>query len=225
MIRRAGVFLVPRKAAREFSCGGAVVLVALLLWVGCDRPRGAALGPALFETCATCHGRDGEGSATFAAPAIAGMPEWYLLGQLEKYRDGHRGARAEDRNGSTMRAMVGALDGDGDLEAIAAFVAAMPAVAPAPVRGGDADRGRVLYPSCAPCHGDNAAGNVERNAPPLTGLNDWYIIAQLQLFKAGLRGSSEGDIAGAQMRPMAVALADERAMADVAAFIATLRRR
>jgi len=219
-------YRVDRRAGRPtLKRRSTVALVALLLWVGCDRPEGAALGPSLFETCATCHGAAGEGSAVFEAPAIAGMPEWYLSRQLESYRDGRRGGHEDDRNGSLMRAMAQTLDREGDLEAIVAYVAALPAAAPAPVRGGDAERGRALYATCAPCHGDDAGGNVDRGAPPLTGLDDWYIVTQLQRFRDGVRGTGDGDTFGAQMRPMAMSLADERAMADVASFIATLRAR
>ena len=93
---------------------------------------------------------------------------------------------------------------------------------PAPVLEGDASRGEPLYATCVECHGADGSGDESRGAPPLTGLNDWYIVAQLQLFKAGDRGTTPGDASGATMRPMALSLADEAAMADVAAYIHTL---
>ncbi|MCB9598003.1 MAG: c-type cytochrome [Sandaracinaceae bacterium] len=201
----------------------AAVCAALLGGCGPQQPQGDARGPRLFETCAACHGAQGEGNQEFGGPAIAGMPEWYLLRQLNKFRAGHRGSDPQDRNGLRMRGMARTLNHEGDVEAIAAYVASMPPQAPEPVLGGNAENGRELYQSCVQCHGGNAAGNIERDAPPLTSLNDWYIVAQLSLFKAGDRGTSEGDATGATMRPMAIGLADETQMADVAAFIATLR--
>ncbi len=204
----------------------AATLAACVAWLaGCSppRPEGEAQGARLYETCAACHGEDGEGNQEFGGPAIAGMPEWYLRAQLEKFRVGHRGVDPQDRNGLRMRAMARTLNHEGDVDAIIAHVAAMPAVAPEPVLGGDAARGQALYASCVQCHQANAGGDPEQNAPPLTGLNDWYIVAQLQLFKAGDRGTTPGDETGATMRPMAIGLADEDQMADVAAYIATLR--
>jgi len=215
-------------------------LVALLavVAVGCARPEGEARAPRIYETCASCHGDDGEGNEEFGAPAIAGMELWYLQRQLEKFRDGHRGADPEDYQGLRMRAMVRTLDPVGrveepraegeepqssNIEAIATYVSAMPAVTPEATLDGDPERGRTLYATCVECHGENAAGNQERDAPRLTGLNDWYIVAQLTKFKAGDRGTTPGDETGATMRPMALGLANERAMADVAAYIATLR--
>ncbi len=201
-----------------------MALCVPLSLLGCgERPTGDARGPALYETCAPCHGEDGAGTEEFSSPAIGGMPEWYLLRQLENYRDGRRGAHAEDANGLRMRGMVRTLNHEGDLEAVAAYVAGMSPRQPAPTRGGNAERGEPLFAACVECHGERAAGNIERNAPPLTGLNDWYIVSTLGLFKAGVRGTAEGDTTGAEMRPMALGLANEQAMADVAAFIATLR--
>jgi cytochrome c553 len=48
------------------------------------------------------------------------------------------------------------------------------------------------------------------------------LLAQLKKFKDGIRGGTLADIEGSQMRPMATALADEQAMKDVVAHIATL---
>ena len=37
-------------------------------------PQGSARGPALYQTCASCHGADGGGRQEYGAPAIAGLP-------------------------------------------------------------------------------------------------------------------------------------------------------
>lgn len=199
-------------------------LSVALVSLGCaERPSGEAVGPALFETCAPCHGEDGAGIEDFQAPAIAGLPEWYLLAQLNKFHEGHRGAHPDDTNGLRMRGMIRTLNHEGDIEAVAAYVAALPAPQPAPTLDGDPARGEELYAACVQCHGEDASGDPEQNAPPLTSLNDWYIAEQLRLFKEGIRGTIDGDATGATMRPMALGLADEQAMADVAAYIATLR--
>ncbi len=88
--------------------------------------------------------------------------------------------------------------------------------------GGDAATGQTLYAPCAACHGQQAEGNTALNAPALAGQEDWYIARQLQLFKAGIRGADPKDTFGMQMRPMAMTLATDQAVADVVAYIQTL---
>ena len=88
---------------------------------------------------------------------------------------------------------------------------------------GDAAKGKVLYSVCAACHGANGEGQEALNAPKLAGQQDWYVIRQLQNFKAGIRGTNPKDTFGMQMAPMSQTLANDQAMADVAAFIKTLK--
>lgn len=90
---------------------------------------------------------------------------------------------------------------------------------------GDAERGKGLYAVCATCHGPNAEGMKEMNAPALAGQEDWYIIRQLQNFKSGVRGTNPADTYGLQMAPMAQVLPDAQAIEDVAAYLSTLRKK
>ncbi|MBK8991732.1 MAG: c-type cytochrome [Gammaproteobacteria bacterium] len=92
----------------------------------------------------------------------------------------------------------------------------------APIAVADAARGKALYAGCVACHGDSGAGNDALQAPALAGLDAVYLARQLHNFKAGIRGADAADTAGAQMRASAALLADEAAMADVAAYIASL---
>lgn len=82
--------------------------------------------------------------------------------------------------------------------------------------------GKNLYAVCAGCHGANGEGNPSLNAPKLAGQGAWYLERQLHLFKSGARGAHELDTFGRMMAPMAATLADDSAVADVAAFIASL---
>jgi cytochrome c oxidase subunit II len=86
----------------------------------------------------------------------------------------------------------------------------------------DLAAGQQLYAICASCHGQNAEGNQAMNAPKLAGLQPWYIERQLNYYKAGVRGTAEGDTAGAMMRPMAMVLADDTAVRNVSAYIDSL---
>lgn len=87
---------------------------------------------------------------------------------------------------------------------------------------GDAEAGKALYGTCVACHGEHGEGNQALNAPGLAGQSESYLNRQLWDFKKGVRGKEPGDTAGAQMSPMAATLADGTAVADVAAYIASM---
>jgi cytochrome c oxidase subunit 2 len=87
---------------------------------------------------------------------------------------------------------------------------------------GDATAGQALYAPCTVCHGQQAEGNAALHAPALAGQEGWYLVRQLSLFKAGIRGTDPGDTFGLQMRPMALTLATDQAVEDVVAYIQTL---
>lgn len=99
---------------------------------------------------------------------------------------------------------------------------AVAAVADEAVAAVDAGKGEALFAPCVACHGANGEGNMALNAPGIAGQSESYLKRQLWEFKNGQRGSHEGDTAGAQMRPMAAALTDRQAIADVSAYIASL---
>ena len=86
--------------------------LALLLGVlvaACDATPpsvGIARGEELFDTCAPCHGDMGEGNADIDAPAIAGLPQWYLEAQLESFKAGFRGKHVDDLPALRMRPMA-----------------------------------------------------------------------------------------------------------------------
>jgi len=75
---------------------------------------------------------------------------------------------------------------------------------------------------CAACHGPAAEGNPALNSPRLAGADDWYLVAQLEAFRGGARGSHAQDRTGKQMRAMAGVLPDDAAVAAVAAYIRSL---
>jgi len=198
------------------------VLIGLLV----PRPSGAVdetKGKQLFVVCSACHGADGGGNAQIQAPSIAGLHEWYLVRQLHKFREGKRGAHFDDPGGERMRAIAQTITGEDSLRALAAYIAYLPPVKPPPVlEGGDPTRGGNLFVACVACHGLNGDGNRELALPAINHQADWYLLTQLQHFKAGIRGKALGDNAGASMRAMAATLADDQSMLDVVAYIMTL---
>lgn len=102
------------------------------------------------------------------------------------------------------------------------FCLALAAVLSSVAVAADVDAGKALYGPCAACHGPNGEGNPALNAPGIAGQSQSYLMRQLWDFKKGKRGAADGDTIGAQMRPMAMTLADGEAIANVAAFIAAL---
>jgi cytochrome c553 len=208
----------------------ALVLAPLLALTiqGCGgRARaGIARGADLYDTCRPCHGDAGDGNQALGAPAIAGLPQWYLEAQLGKFRSGIRGAHPSDVEGHRMRPMARSLNLEGDVASVAQYVAGLPArPAPQTLPGGDPEAGATRYATvCTVCHGADAMGLEAMGAPTLVNQADWYMLKQLGKFKSGMRGADPRDVQGAQMAAMSATLEDEKAMLDVIAYIRTLRK-
>ena len=223
--------LVAVKTMTTFNSGSTrarLVVCALGLLAGACSVAGPAPTPPatqLFQLCAQCHGEGALGNQHVNAPSIAGLPAWYIEGQLKNFKTGGRGTHFDDLTGMQMRPMALSLETDDEIKTIAAYVAAMPATKPAPVlSGGDANRGKTLFAVCVACHQADASGNQALKAPPLTHASDWYMASSLKKFKAGIRGTNPKDQGGALMRPMSQTLTDDQAVADVVAYIVTLQK-
>lgn len=93
---------------------------------------------------------------------------------------------------------------------------------PGLVLASNTDSGKVLYGTCVACHGANAEGNAELLAPGLAGQSESYLTRQIWDFKNRRRGAEPEDTAGAQMLAMADTLTDGAAVAEVAAYMASL---
>jgi cytochrome c553 len=181
-------------------------------------------GEQLFALCSQCHMADGQGNPPIEAPAIAGLPAWYVTAQLVKFQTGARGGHPDDQSGLRMRPMSRWLTSDADNEAVAGYVASLPPLHDRDTIGGDPAKGAASYAVCASCHGAEGQGSEPQFAPPLVGQSDWYLLSGLQKFKAGIRGTNPADATGAMMRPMAMILPDDQAMRDVVAYIMTLQK-
>jgi cytochrome c553 len=181
-----------------------------------------ARGAELYELCAQCHGAAGDGAELSLAPAIAGLPEWYVVAQVQHFRSGARGTHPDDVGGLRMHPMSLSLKTDEDVRDVAAYVAGLaPARPPRVVEGGDPGRGAERYALCAACHGADGAGNEQMKAPRLVGTNDWYLRSSLEKYRAGIRGANPGNPNGAVMRSFAGQL-DDQAILDLIAYIGTL---
>jgi cytochrome c553 len=193
----------------------------------------AARGDADLETgqkhyqqiCAQCHGPTGEGNVSLKAPSIAHLPAWYVGGQIGKFQRDWRGVRPEDTEGNMMHAIARSLDPPA-VRDVAGYIQSLPLLpTQVTLTGGDAAMGEELYRErCMECHRYNGRGEPAFRSSPLIGLQDWYIVHQLQKFRNGLRGSHENDSEGAKMHRVSGPLSDQ-SLLDLAAHIAELAKK
>jgi cytochrome c oxidase subunit II len=188
------------------------------------RPAGnATAGAANFAVCSACHGAQGEGNQQLNAPRLAGLDGWYIRHQIQNYQRQIRGTAPGDQFGVQMAPMAQLVADPTTLENVIAHIGTLPNNASPATVTGDAERGRRIFNTCAACHGESGAGRWGTNAPRLAGMNDWYLVRQLQYFKDGVRGSHADDVYGDQMTMMANILIADHAIEDVVAYINTLR--
>lgn len=66
---------------------------------GADVQRGQEL---FYERCMECHRYNASGEMAFGSPPLIGRQGWYLLEQLQKFKNLHRGAARGDEKGAKM---------------------------------------------------------------------------------------------------------------------------
>jgi cytochrome c oxidase subunit 2 len=114
---------------------------------------------------------------------------------------------------------------DPTIEKVIAYIGTFSPKAPPATVTGDAKRGKALYVTCSGCHGTKGEGSVALKSPALAGQTDWYLVTQLERFRAGERGFMPEDEQGTQMRAASSVLPDKAAVHDVVAYINTLTQR
>lgn len=188
-------------------------------------PADPKRGAHLFAVCSACHGPEGHGNPAIKAPALAGLTDWYLVSQLEKFRNGQRGAHPADAAGLLMRPMSRTLKNAKDVADVSAYIVSLePQLAETTIEDGDPAKGQALFAVCIACHGDKLQGNEQLQTAPLKYANDWYMLAQLKKYKAGIRGNDPADAQAAQMKAIVAGLPDEQTMKNVIAYISQLAR-
>ncbi len=70
---------------------------------GADVQRGQEL---FYERCMECHRYNASGEMAFGSPPLVGRQGWYLLDQLKKFKNLHRGAAKGDEKGAKMVQMA-----------------------------------------------------------------------------------------------------------------------
>lgn len=144
-------------------------------------------GKGSVTACASCHGKDGGGQASF--PRLAGMNAAYLLKQLQDFAAGRRA-------NAVMQPIAQALSPT-DRAAMARYYAALPVHATSadmgPRGAGElgarlATRGRWSdgIPACVQCHGPGGVG-VGEHFPAIAAQPAGYLASQLQAWRTGTR--------------------------------------
>ena len=182
----------------------------------------AAKGQVGYAVCMACHGAQAEGNKMFNSPRLAGQEPWYIKSQLLKFRHDIRGADAKDAFGMQMAPMAKILADEKAIDNIIAYIGTLQPTAPVDRSAGEAEKGQVIYATCATCHGVRGEGNPAQKAPRLVGQHAWYIKRQLKNFKEGVRGSHPEDIEGKLMVPMSQLLTNDQAIEDITAYIQSL---
>lgn len=182
-------------------------------------------GEAIYATCSACHGQNGEGLQTTKSPRLAGLSDWYLLGQLEKFRTGLRGTDPEDTYGVQMALMAKALKNGQEILDVVAYIQTLQASNPVRTeKTGDPTRGQEEYLNCSRCHGSGGQGLKyaynKIGAPRIAGQHDWYLIQQWENFKTGMRGATN-DKGGMLMRSETKIHKDQTIL-DIIAYLGTL---
>lgn len=153
----------------------------------------AVAGAKKAQTCAACHGVDGNSSNPIW-PSLAGQHAEYILKQLQDFKNNKR-ANAQ------MSPMAANL-GDQDMQDLAAYFSTQKikprAADPAMVesgqrmyRAGNSDAG---VPACMACHGPAGRGNPAALYPVVGGQYAAYTLAQLKAFREGLRTNDLNEI-------------------------------
>ncbi|MEM9622948.1 MAG: c-type cytochrome [Pseudomonadota bacterium] len=83
-----------------------------------------------------------------------------------------------------------------------------------------------VYGVCATCHGSAGEGNQAMQAPRLAGMETWYLLTQMRLFREGARGTAPGDMYGMVMATTAkrADLADPVVLSSLANYVAQMQR-
>lgn len=194
----------------ELLLGGAVLALSLVLV-----PQAAAqevAGLMLYQTrCANCHGQNGWGDEEKRVPAIAGLPSAYVMRQIDMFRSDLRKEVRMHREAVTL---------DEDLSAAAQAIAAMTRLRPVLAGPADAENGqKIVRELCSECHGNHGEGKPERDAPPLTGFQSWYIVDQVRHFRDFVRQEDSKSFDAQRMHVIAYKTVSMEDVEDVAAFL------
>lgn len=136
-------------------------------------PQAKAIGERLFlNSCAQCHGSDGQGSKGF--PNLTDR-DWLYGGEPETIKE----TIMNGRNG-VMPSMAAAIGTDEDVQNVSNYVLSLSDSPHDPIR---AVQGKAKFAACGACHGANGKGTPALGAPNLTD--------KVWLYTGGIQGVLE----------------------------------
>ncbi len=196
---------------------------APLFEVSAIAPSAAQLahGKQLAQTCAACHGMDGNATST-QFPKLASQRSGYIVQELTHFKPSP--GKKPERVNAIMNGIASTLSPQ-DMRDLADYYSRQtikPAIATHAKwvkigegiwRGGIANR---MVPACAACHGPQGLG-LPGEYPRLAGQWSEYVATQLHAFRTGARGGNK-----APMHDIASRMSD-RQIRDVSDFVAGLR--
>ncbi len=83
---------------------------------------GITRGKNYYATCAACHGAEGQGDEALGGPALTATNDWYLVTQLQNYKNGSRGTHPDDSFGNQMRAAAQTLTDDDAIKDVVSYI-------------------------------------------------------------------------------------------------------
>ena len=158
----------------------------------------ATKGSQLVESCAACHGADGNSIST-DWPKLSGQNQRYLYEQLMYFRDG-------DRMNALMMSVTPYLQtlSDDDLKNIAAFYSQYKTTVGQSKNDEELlSLGTQLYrfgnikkqiPACTSCHAVYGQGNSLAGYPAVSGQQIGYLTSSLKAYRSKERNSGESSI-------------------------------
>ncbi len=173
---------------------------------------------ALWSGCRICHST----VEMQRGPMLEGLPSWYVLAQLEKFRKGVRGKDPDNKSEWLMGSAIQQFSQTNAWSNLAQWISRQPPTPGPRVIRGDREKGRQLYAACASCHGALGEGQAQLGGPPLNVQEDWYLREQMVKFKQGARGHHQADLGGIIMREAAQGL-EKSDIDDLVAFLGHLR--
>jgi cytochrome c553 len=185
-----------------------IVIAILVTVVAPARAADLEAGKRKAETCAACHGADGNATIP-GTPSLAGQPIYFTHWQLIKYRDGRR----KDQQMSPFAKNLT----DTDMADLAAYYAAQrPRPRPASTDPAKAAEGKRLanLHHCASCHRPDLSG--QQQVPRLAGQDYDYLLRLLRGFKAKTASDLDGTMT------MAAQPLREEEIVDLVHYMASL---
>jgi len=177
-------------------------------------------GAAIWQQCTICHGT----REMQRGPLLEGREAWYVSHQLEKFKSGLRGKNPQNKSEHLMGSAMDKLPDSQAIRDVALYIESLQPVEHRKTVRGDVQRGQKLYQNCATCHGAQAEGKQELNAPRLAGIEDWYVADQLRKYIKDRRGQHLQDYTGQAMRAAVHGLSSQD-VKDLTAYIASIPTR